>query len=493
MTKFDEKKLDDLLYAQSSCNAMDDLAAAYADTITPFKDAMSKVIAGLVLMTITLQFLYLQYILPAVGCMLVYLGMRTLRTGNRWYRLGWLASLARLIFHTISLLLCVTPYNVQFFTWAPWASYGLEFCFLLFLGLGIYQTGKNSGLAHPKMPTWPIMVWRGILLALAWIGGSGFAILLLMLIAWVLLLKYLLRCTEAVEKAGYSLPASSVWFSGRPLLLAYLVIMALAMMGLSLICSRADFPAASFDKESQIAATDQMVTLRDALTEKGFPAELLSQIADEDLEDLGSPATIKNVLSGQLSQMDESQEAAREFDIQQVGVYNDKNQVKLFTFFVYDETASGNVCNWIRTIHNDNDYDFRYWSEKLTLFYDDDHGIHWHGSPSLSKQKNAYLWFGSVREETSVYGKYSYPMGASQCGGYLTLWAEPTAELTEMLEGAPIWTIDMRKGFSLYATRRWLTLPYQDTPFTPSGVISFDSPKRGEARYYADFTIGESQ
>lgn len=72
MTDFNEKQLEQML-----CEHLPETALAGALTdINPFREAVSKVIAGLVLTTFTLQFLYLNYILPTIGVMLIYLGMR---------------------------------------------------------------------------------------------------------------------------------------------------------------------------------------------------------------------------------------------------------------------------------------------------------------------------------------------------------------------------------------------------------------------------------
>ena len=47
---------------------------------------MSCVVWGIALKTLTLQLLYLDYILPTLGCILLVLGFRTLRQENRALR-----------------------------------------------------------------------------------------------------------------------------------------------------------------------------------------------------------------------------------------------------------------------------------------------------------------------------------------------------------------------------------------------------------------------
>ena len=68
--------------------------------VSPWRSAMSCVVWGIALKTLTLQLLYLHYILPTLGCILLVLGFRTLRRENsalRWaYGLSIAAAVMRL-------------------------------------------------------------------------------------------------------------------------------------------------------------------------------------------------------------------------------------------------------------------------------------------------------------------------------------------------------------------------------------------------------------
>ena len=54
--------------------------------VTPFRDAVARIVLGLCLTSFTLNLWYLQYLLPAVGAVQIYLGFRALRNNNRWFR-----------------------------------------------------------------------------------------------------------------------------------------------------------------------------------------------------------------------------------------------------------------------------------------------------------------------------------------------------------------------------------------------------------------------
>ena len=53
--------------------------------VTPWRDAMGRILLGLCLTCFSLNFLYLQYLLPAIGTVQLYLGFRTLRGNNRFF------------------------------------------------------------------------------------------------------------------------------------------------------------------------------------------------------------------------------------------------------------------------------------------------------------------------------------------------------------------------------------------------------------------------
>ena len=54
--------------------------------VTPWRKAMNRSLVGLALTTITLNFLGLNYVLPAVGTILTLLGFRALRGENGWFK-----------------------------------------------------------------------------------------------------------------------------------------------------------------------------------------------------------------------------------------------------------------------------------------------------------------------------------------------------------------------------------------------------------------------
>ena len=63
--------------------------------VTPWRDAIHHMILGLCLTCFTLNFWYLQYVLPAVGAVALYLGFRTLRKTNCCFRAGFILAFCK--------------------------------------------------------------------------------------------------------------------------------------------------------------------------------------------------------------------------------------------------------------------------------------------------------------------------------------------------------------------------------------------------------------
>ena len=79
--------------------------------VTPWRKAMNRSLVGLALTTITLNFLGLNYVLPAVGTILTLLGFRALRGENGWFKGCWMITVVRTACIFASLILNATIYQ----------------------------------------------------------------------------------------------------------------------------------------------------------------------------------------------------------------------------------------------------------------------------------------------------------------------------------------------------------------------------------------------
>ena len=75
---------------------------------SPWERAMGRVLMGIILTSLTLNFWCLDHILPAIGTVLMALGFRALRKENPWFRSGYLLAAVRAWCVWVTLILNTT-------------------------------------------------------------------------------------------------------------------------------------------------------------------------------------------------------------------------------------------------------------------------------------------------------------------------------------------------------------------------------------------------
>lgn len=107
-----EKDFETMLEKSVSDFPPDDVV----EEVTPWRKAMSRVLIGMALCAITLNFWCLNYILPAVGMVLSLLGFRTLRRENKWFRNCFIITIIRAAYFFPMLILNTTIIQSTIFT-----------------------------------------------------------------------------------------------------------------------------------------------------------------------------------------------------------------------------------------------------------------------------------------------------------------------------------------------------------------------------------------
>lgn len=251
---------------------------------TPWRLAMNRILIGIVLQAITLQFLGLQYLLPGLGQLLLLLGYRALRRENAWFRFSWASTVLRGLIYFVLFAL-----NATIFSDSPFAQSGYRLMtacnVLLQLGIfialwgGIRDIQRRAGVKVRAGSALGLVFWYLLLCVLAL--GSGHAILLMlaMLAAFFMLLWNLRKTSRALEEAGYAVTACEVRLSDRTLTSILVGVMLAAIA-----CGYLFFSRYPMDWTPRAEASDTSVEeVRDHLLELGFPADVLTDLADEDI------------------------------------------------------------------------------------------------------------------------------------------------------------------------------------------------------------------
>lgn len=210
----------------------------------PWQAAMSRILWGMALTTFRLEFFYLQYLLPLLGAALMYLGYRSLRRENPWFRLCWGLSGLLLAIHIALDILAATPVmgwiagNPAVNWGLTWPIRGMDLLLLFALWRGSRAAFRTVGEAQPPRD-WLREGFLCYLLALAtalWselvpatepsllgVTITNHWLYYLRPIAFLILEIRLLVCiahqSDALAGLGYDIAPAPVRVSARPFLL----------------------------------------------------------------------------------------------------------------------------------------------------------------------------------------------------------------------------------------------------------------------------------
>lgn len=262
--------------------------------VTPFRSAMGKVVWGLCLTSFTLQLWYLQYLLPALGAILMVLGFRSLRRNNRWFRFCWIFSICEAIYLYNIDLLAATPFMPdpdQIPLWLQGiTAFGRAAVLFGCLWLGLRQAAGEVG--QPRRAAAPALWALGwytaiVLLGVLW-PQPGWLVFLIMGIAFVCIVRSLLRLSESLGSWGYAVRAAPVRIGGGRLAAAYLLSLAVLTVGCCVISNHLPANAQIVEQPSESAET---AAIRENLITLGFPEDLLARLPEEELGKLSGAET----------------------------------------------------------------------------------------------------------------------------------------------------------------------------------------------------------
>lgn len=266
----DERRFDDLLREDAAA-----LPPPAAGEINPWSMAMTRVLWGLGLITITLNFLYLDVILPAVGGLLLVLGFCTLRRENTPLRWCYILSLASLAVRGACIVLAALPVETGL---APaYVNIALLQVLYVCLWRGMVGVSRAAGEEKPAATAAGAMaVFYAVLTVLALIGVEGWLLVLPMLVLYILLLRSMVRLSRSLADTGYAITAAPVRLPDAAVLWGGLGVLLAAVLLAMFLGQR--YP---MDWQPRQDAP-QDASIRQSLLEKGFPADVLDDLtADE--------------------------------------------------------------------------------------------------------------------------------------------------------------------------------------------------------------------
>lgn len=270
----DERRFDDLLREDAAA-----LPPPAAGEINPWSMAMTRVLWGLGLITITLNFLYLDVILPAVGGLLLVLGFCTLRRENTPLRWCYILSLASLAVRGACIVLAALPVETGL---APaYVNIALLQVLYVCLWRGMVGVSRAAGEEKPAATAAGAMaVFYAVLTVLALIGVEGWLLVLPMLVLYIFLLRSMVRLSRSLADTGYAITAAPVRLPDAAVLWGGLGVLLAAVLLTAFLGQR--YP---MDWHTRSDAP-QDASIRQSLLEKGFPERVLNDLTADEVAQL---------------------------------------------------------------------------------------------------------------------------------------------------------------------------------------------------------------
>ena len=254
--------------------------------VNPWQEAMCLVLWGLGLTTLTLHFLYLDIILPAVGAILMVLGFRTLRRENRamqWcYRLSIAAAAVRSIAYTLNALPWETGYVPAYVTIL------LTLALYVCLWRGMVGVSRAAGSEKPAAPAaGALVICYAVMIPLAYIGLEGWLAVLPLVIIYIVILRNLMKLSRSLADTGYVVTAAPVRLPSRAVLWGYLGVTLAAILLAMFLGQR--YP---MDWQPR-ADAPQDAAIRAELLELGFPRDVLDDLTAEETAKMSGATEIR--------------------------------------------------------------------------------------------------------------------------------------------------------------------------------------------------------
>ena len=319
--EFDRALMDEMSQLPPEAGALEEF--------TPWQSCVYKILWGMGLTTFRLEFFYLHYLLPLLGSVLLYLGYRSLRRENRWFRLCWGLSGFLLAWHMAVDILSATPIMgaIAAMPSVNWSLSGLMAAIHVVLLFSLRQGLRSAFSTNGRRPRdWMGLGLAAYLLSLAvalWsdlvplteTGLFGLSIsqewgwlYYARGIAFTALQIFLLVCIarqgEALAGLGYDIVPAPVKVPGRTLLLAVFLTVLAALPSALWLGGR--IPMGEAQAVTAPLAGEQ-AAVRDRLVALGLPEDVADAMDEEELALCAGAVAVETVVWSDLDLTDDDE------------------------------------------------------------------------------------------------------------------------------------------------------------------------------------------
>lgn len=419
-------------------------------SVTPWHNAFDRVILGLCLTCFTLNFLHLQYILPAIGTVQLYLGFRALRKNNIWFQFGWICSICKVILLYINLLLNATPYANILSASRTAAQAAATVLLFAALRQALRQAAADLHQTSQKDPVLWALLWYLLIifLGLFWpepgwfVGGA-------VVVAFVRIIRSLVKAAEELDHWGYAVRAAPVKIGTSQFQWLFYG----SLLGLILLCGLLfGHIQLTGTPIQQASDSPEAASTRARLLDLGFPREMLDYLPPEELEKLTDASACLFQPNDPDGQWD-LQMAGRPFTTSGTMVYLGDGTAR---FYVLAEYSDGIHLFW-QNLAEFRDSGTVRWDGACYLTYQKGGTTYRAAVPVIEQVETVDNYFTGPMEETRIRARYSFPAGAKERTCLLVC----TLRLSDLDQSAPGSYYYHNCIVNFYRDRFPLHYPYQ--------------------------------
>lgn len=245
---------------------------------------VKNIAIGFMLTVMTFNFLWLQYILPAIGAVLLYNGFREIKKENKGFNIAWVFSVINLGLNILNLIYVSTPLSLNLkYRWSMVViSTVFQLTFLIFFRKGVKEIFNKNNITLKKDPIIRLIIWRilVVILAVSEIGQIWiFSIPIIIYYFYIFRLLY--KLSYEFEEKIFIYKNNVGCFNKKQLLLGYLTI-----------CTLVTSMSCIFSNHIKLNSNEvypvEEFTTRNILIDKGIPVKIVKDIEDEDISILNN-------------------------------------------------------------------------------------------------------------------------------------------------------------------------------------------------------------
>jgi hypothetical protein len=237
------------------------------------------IIWGLLLTSMTLNFLLLQYILPTIGVILLFQGFRSLRTENKWFHVAYLMATITLLAQVVVWGIIMTPLNTSLekVGIGVVALGGFKVTQLLVFRTALRKVFEHAGKKSSRDPLLGLAIWMVIAacgavspLAQSWV------VAIVLVISFFVLIHSLYRFGRELNGLECSISDATDKVSDKLIVPGYLLGCCVLMVVCGLLSNHLPLQSSEY-------SVPALSETRATLLELGFQEKLLHDVSNEDV------------------------------------------------------------------------------------------------------------------------------------------------------------------------------------------------------------------